>query len=76
MKWAGHTVRMKDERSPKISETKNQRGCRKCGRPRLRSADCRKRGLRKADDEEKWREKANNDAMEEVTKLAIQRSDK
>ena len=29
MKWAGHMVRMKDERLPKRSETKKQEGCRK-----------------------------------------------
>ena len=36
MKWAGHMVRMKDERLPKRSETKKQEGCRKRGRPQLR----------------------------------------
>ena len=29
MKWIGHMVRMKDERLPKISDTKKQEGCRK-----------------------------------------------
>ena len=29
MKWAGHMVRTKDERSPKRSETGKQKGCRK-----------------------------------------------
>ena len=58
--WAGHMVRMKDERLPKRSETKKQEGCRKRGRPQLRCEDCVKRDLRKAEEEEKWREKANN----------------
>ena len=39
MKWAGHMVRMNDERSPKRSETKKQ-GFRKRGRPQLRWEDC------------------------------------
>ena len=29
VKWAGHMVRMKDERLPKSSETKKQEDCRK-----------------------------------------------
>ena len=60
MKWAGHMVRMKDEKLPKRSETMKHDGCRKRGRPQLRWEDCVKRDLRKAEEEEKWREKANN----------------
>ena len=56
MKWAGHMVRMKDEKLPKISETMKHDGCRKRGRPQLRWEDCVKRDLRKAEEEEKWRE--------------------
>ena len=40
MRWAGFMVGMKDERLPKRSETKNQGGCRKRGRPQLRWEDC------------------------------------
>ena len=77
MKWAGHMVRMKDERSLKRSETKKQEGCRKRGRPQLRWEDCVKGDLRKAEEEEKWREKVNNrDEWKQITKVAIQRSDK
>ena len=50
IKWAGHRVRMRDERLPKRSETKKQEGCRKRGRPLLRWEDCVKRDLRKAAD--------------------------
>ena len=60
MKWAGHLVRMKDENLPKRSETKKQEDLRKRGRPHLTWEDCVKRDLRKAEEEEKWREKANN----------------
>ena len=60
MKLAGHVVRMKDERLPKISETRKQEGCRKRERSQLRWEDCVKRDLRDAEEEEKWREKANN----------------
>ena len=60
MKWAGHMVRVKDERSPKRSETKKHEGCRKLGRRQLRWGDRVKRDLRKAEEEEKWREKAND----------------
>ena len=60
MKWAGHMVRIKDKRLPKRSETKKQEGFRKRGRRQLRWEDCAKRDLRKAEEEEKWREKANN----------------
>ena len=36
MKWAGHIVRMKDDKLPKRSETKKQESFRKRGRPQLR----------------------------------------
>ena len=48
VKWAGHMVRMKDDKLPKRSDTKKQEGCRKRGRPRLRWEDCVKLDLRKA----------------------------
>ena len=51
---------MKDDKLLKRIETKKQEGCRKRGRPQLRWEDCVKRDLRKAEEEEKWREKANN----------------
>ena len=71
MKWAGHMVRMKDEKLPKRSETMKHDGCRKRGRPQLRWEDCVKRDLRKAEEEEKWREKANNrDQWKRITKVA------
>ena len=59
VKLAGHMVRMKDERLPKIYDTKKQEGCRKRRRPRLRSEDYVIRDLRKAEEDEKWRGKAN-----------------
>ena len=67
--------RMKDERLPKRSETKKQEGCRKRGRPQLRWDDCVKRDLRKAEEEEKWREKPNRDQWKQITKVEVQRSD-
>ena len=36
MNWAGHMVRMKDDKLPKRAETKRQEGSRKRGRPQLR----------------------------------------
>ena len=76
MKWAGHMGRMKDERLPKRSETKKQEGCRKRGRTQLRWQDCVKRDLRKAEEEEKWREKADDrDQWKQITKVAVHRSD-
>ncbi len=77
MKWAGDMVRMKDERLPRRCETKRQEGCRRRGRPQLRWEDCVKRDLRKAVEEEKWREKkANNrDQWNQITNVAVLRSD-
>ena len=70
MKWAGHMVRMKEDKLPKRAETKNQEGSRKRGRPQLRWEACVKRDLRKAEEEEKWREKANNsDRWKQITKV-------
>ena len=55
-----------------LSETKKQEGCRKRGRPHLRWEDCVKRDPRKAEEEEKWREKANNrDQQKRITKVAV-----
>ena len=76
IKWAGHMVRMNDDKLPKRAETKRQEGSRKRGRPQLRWEDCVKRDLRKAKEEEKWREKANNrDRWKLITKVAVLRSD-
>ena len=55
MKWAGvagHMVRMKDDRLPKISsETKKQKGCRKRGRSQLRwESDINGRGGREGEE--------------------------
>ena len=55
---------MKDERLPKRSETKEQEEYRKRGRSQLRWEDCVKIDLRKAEEEEKWRENANKGPME------------
>ena len=76
MKWAGHMVRMKDDKLPKRAETKKQEGSRKSGRQQLRWEDCVKRNLRKAKEEEKWRENANNRGQwKQITKVAVLRSD-
>ncbi len=77
MKWAGHMVRMKDDRLPKRYETKKHGGCRKRGRPLLRWEHRVKRDLRMTEEEDKWREKANNrDQWKEIiTKVAVQRID-
>ena len=75
VKWAGHIVRMKYDKLPKRSATKKHEGCRKRGRPQ-RWEDCVKRVLRKAEEEEKWREKANNrDQLNFFTKVSVLRSD-
>ena len=49
MKWAGNMVRMNDDKLPKRAQIKKQEGSRKRGRPQLRSEDCVKRDLRKAE---------------------------
>ena len=60
MKRAEHMVRMNDDKLPKRADPKKQEGSRKRGRPQLRWENCVKRDLRKAEEEEKWSEKANN----------------
>ena len=52
LKWAGHMVRMNDDKLPKTAETKKQEGSRKRERPQLRWEDCVKRDLRKVEEEE------------------------
>ena len=76
MEWAGYMVIMKDEKLPKRTETMKHDGCRKRGRPQLRWEDSVKRDLRKAEEEDKWREKANNrDQWKRITKVAVHRID-
>ena len=60
MKCAGHMVRMKDYKLPKRSETMKHDGCRKRERPQLIWEDCVKKDLRKAEEEDKWRENTND----------------
>ena len=55
--WAEYMFSMKDERLPKITETKKQGGCMKRGRAQLRWDDCLKRDSRNADEEKHWIEK-------------------
>ena len=43
MKWAGHIIRMKDDRTTKRILLARPIGDRKRGRPRLRWADCLQR---------------------------------
>ena len=63
-------VRMKDDKLPKRAETKKQEGSRKRGRPQQRWENCVERDLRKAQEEEKWREKANNrNQWKQITKV-------
>ena len=57
IKWAGHFVRMKDERLTKKAEMKKQGGCRKRGIPQLRWGDCLEMDQRKAEEEEQWAER-------------------
>ena len=60
----------------KRAETNKQEGSRKRGRPQLRWEDYVKRVLRKAEEEENLREKANNrDRWKQITKVAVLRSD-
>ena len=76
MKWAGHMVRMKDDKLPKRSDIKKQEVFRKRGRPQLRCEDCAKRDLRKAEEEENGREKANSrDQWKQITEVSVHRSD-
>ena len=71
MKWAGHMVRMRDERLPKRSETKKQEGFRKQGRPQLCEERSEKgRGGRKGE-----RKGQQQGPMETNYKLAVLRSD-
>ena len=45
-----------------LGRTKKQECCRKQGRPQLRCEYCVRRDHGKTDEEEKWREKANNES--------------
>ena len=64
-------VKMKDDKLPKISETKKHEGYTKRGRPQLRWEECMEKDLRKAEEEDNWRDKANDVYQwKQITKVA------
>ena len=68
-------VRMKYDKLPKRADTKKQAGSRKRGRPHRIWENGVKIDLRKAEEEDKWREKAyNRDQGKQITKVAVLRS--
>ena len=56
--WACHFVRMDEGWLSKKAEAMKLLGRRKRGRPQLRWEDCVKRDVRKAGEDDKWRETA------------------
>ena len=70
MKWAGHMVRMNDDKLPKRADTKRQEGSRKRGRPQLRWEDCVKRDLRKAKEAESGQKRPTTEANHESSRTS------
>ena len=60
LQWAGYVERMVDDRQPKRAAEIREQGRRRRGRPRLRWEDCVKRDLRKAGEEEDWKNKTRD----------------
>ena len=56
LQWVGHVERMADDRLPKRAAELREQGRRRRGRPRLRWEDCVKRDVRKAGEEEDWKQ--------------------
>ena len=57
LQWARHVERMADDRLPKRAVELREEGRRRQVRPRLRWEDCVKRDVRKAGEEEDWKNK-------------------
>ena len=64
-------VRMKDERLSNRSETKEQEGCRKRGRPQLRWEDCVKRSEKGRGGRKVERKGQEQGAMVKITKVGV-----
>ena len=60
MRWAGHLVRMGEERIAKRADRLSEQGRRKRGRPRLRWEDCVRRDISKVWVVGEWRELAED----------------
>ena len=60
LQWAGHLERMAADRLPKRAGELHEQGRRRRGRPRLRREDCVKRDVRKAGEEEHWKNKTRD----------------
>ena len=60
VEMAGHMVRMIDKRLQKEIGENETRRLQKMRRPQLRWEDCPKKDLRKAEEEEKWRENTSD----------------
>ena len=67
MKWAGHMVRVKDERLPKRFETKKEEGCRKRGLCEERS--------KKGEGGRKVERATGSNGKKFITKVAVQWTD-
>ena len=60
LQWAGYVERLADDRLPKIAAELREQGRRRRGRPRLRWEDCIKIDVKKAWEEEDWKEKTRD----------------
>ena len=60
LQWAGHVERMADDRLPKRAAELRDQGRRRRGRSRLRWEDCVKTDVRKAGEEEDWKNKTRD----------------
>ena len=76
MKWAGHLVRMKDDKLLKRAEKKEERRFLKTRKTTAKTGGLCEERSEKGRGGRKWREKANNrDRWKQITKVAVLRSD-
>ena len=60
LQWAGHVVRMADDRLLKSAAELREQGRRRRGRPILRWEDCVKRDVKKTGEDRNWKKKTGD----------------
>ena len=73
LQWAGHVVRMADDRLPERAVELREEGRMRRGRPRLRWEDYVERDARKAVEEEDWKKTRDRGGWKRLSDAAVKK---